>query len=93
MQSQGAPLAFEQAFPVSPDWRLQPPAPNYKYTPHFRPYRDTWEAARAAAGRGEREVTVEGLWGDGRVGTVTVARDGDRWTVVKSWHQGNGEVP
>jgi hypothetical protein len=93
LQSQDPARAFEQDFPPSPDWRLEPPAPNYKYTPHFRPYRDTWQAAREAVGRGESEVTVEGLWGDGRVGTVTLARNGDRWTVVKSWHQGNGEVP
>jgi hypothetical protein len=84
---------FVKAFPPSPDWRLEPPAPNYRYTPHFRPYRDTWEAARDAIGRGEREVTVEGIWGDGRVGTATLVATDGTWTVARTWHQGNGEVP
>jgi hypothetical protein len=84
---------FATAFPPSPDWRLEPPAPNYKYTPHFRPYRDTWEAAREAVRNGEREVTVEGIWGDGRVGTVTLVATEGLWTVARSWHQGNGEAP
>jgi hypothetical protein len=90
-----AAKAFETAFPPSPDWRLHAPHPDYKYTPHFRPYRDTWEEARDQIANGSTSVTVEGIWGDGRVGRVTLQLDAPagEWRVTELWHQGNGQVP